>query len=140
MRKPYFIDKATSLNVDEIARATLPERKNTAGAAGLPEGSTKAETQRYTLVGPLCTPSDIIADKFDSEPLAVGDYLVVHQVGAYAITSSPGLFIGHGFPAEYLVTPAGVKQVGKQDSIDEMKRRYIDIEQELASESLRRVS
>ncbi|MEZ8081433.1 hypothetical protein [Enterovibrio norvegicus] len=142
MRKPYFIDKATSTNLDDIACAALPDRASmTVGASRLEtEVETKAETQRYTLVGPLCTPSDIIADKFDSEPLAVGDYLVVHQVGAYAITSSPGLFIGHGFPAEYLVTPAGVKQVGKQDSIDEMKRRYTDIEQELASESLRRVS
>ncbi|WP_283130478.1 amino acid decarboxylase [Enterovibrio norvegicus] len=142
MRKPYFIDKATSLNLDEIACAALPDRASTAGGVGLLEtkAETEAKTQRYTLVGPLCTPSDIIADKFDSAPLAVGDYLVVHQVGAYAITSSPGLFIGHGFPAEYLVTPAGVKQVGKQDSIDEMKRRYMNIEQDVASESLRRVS
>ncbi|MBE1273868.1 amino acid decarboxylase [Enterovibrio baiacu] len=138
MRKPYFINKATRLNVAEIACAALPNRENTACGEAL--SGTKAEAQRYTLVGPLCTPSDIIADKFDSAPLAVGDYLVVHQVGAYAITSSPGLFIGHGFPAEYLVTPTGVQQVGKQDSIEEMKRRYTNIEQEMASESLRRVS
>ncbi|OEE52834.1 amino acid decarboxylase [Enterovibrio norvegicus] len=136
MRKPYFIDKATSTNLDDIACAALPDRASmTVGA-----GRSETETQRYTLVGPLCTPSDIIADKFDCAPLAVGDYLVVHQVGAYAITSSPGLFIGHGFPAEYLVTPAGVKQVGKQDSIEEMKRRYTNTEQDMASESLRRAS
>lgn len=117
MRKPYFISKVGQENLNLLSELPLPERD--------------INGEVYTLVGPLCTPSDIIADKYVSEPLSVGDYLVIHQVGAYAITSSPGLFIGHGFPAEYMTTALGIVQIGKQDSIEEMKRRYIiDIEVE----------
>ncbi|MEZ8142098.1 amino acid decarboxylase [Enterovibrio norvegicus FF-454] len=130
MRKPYFIGKAQGHSLKVIAQSGLPERMETRN-----ERAIEGEYTRYTLVGPLCTPSDIIADKFDSEPLAVGDYLVVHQVGAYAVTSSPGLFIGHGFPAEFMVTPRGVKQVGRQDSIEEMKRRYRPMDEGVATES-----
>ncbi|WP_281544553.1 amino acid decarboxylase [Grimontia sp. SpTr1] len=111
MRKPYFISKVDPENLNILSELPLPERD--------------VNGEVYTLVGPLCTPSDIIADKYVSEPLTAGDYLVIHQVGAYAITSSPGLFIGHGFPAEYMATGTDIVQIGKQDSIEEMKRRYV---------------
>jgi len=134
MRKPYFINKVKGVSLKEIAQSGLPGRITVNN-----DESSEIEIMRYTLVGPLCTPSDIIADKFESEPIAVGDYLVVHQVGAYAITSSPGLFIGHGFPAEFLVTANGLKKIGKQDSIEEMKRRYINLAEGVNSDSLNEI-
>ena len=79
---------------------------------------------RYTLVGPLCTPADIISDKFYCNDLQVGDYLAIRNVGAYSITSSPGLFIGHGYPAEYLQNGSSWRLIGKQDTIESMIMRY----------------
>ncbi len=54
-------------------------------------------------VGPLCTPLDILADKYPLPDVQVGDLLVVFQSGAYGFTASPHLFLSHAPPVEVLV-------------------------------------
>ncbi len=56
-----------------------------------------------SVVGPLCTPLDLLADRM---PLAVaqeGDLVVVFQSGAYGASASPQAFLGHPVCVEVLV-------------------------------------
>ena len=62
-----------------------------------------SETEVVSIVGPLCTPLDILADKVDLPRAEVGDLVVVLQSGAYGFTASPIAFLGHPAPAEVLV-------------------------------------
>jgi diaminopimelate decarboxylase len=56
-----------------------------------------------TVVGPLCTPLDILADTMELGQADVGDLIAVLQSGAYGYTASPQLFLGHPAPVEVLV-------------------------------------
>ncbi|MBI3368168.1 MAG: pyridoxal-dependent decarboxylase, exosortase A system-associated [Burkholderiales bacterium] len=48
-----------------------------------------------SVVGPLCTPLDLLADKMQLPPAEVGDLVVVFQSGAYGASASPQRFLGH---------------------------------------------
>jgi diaminopimelate decarboxylase len=56
-----------------------------------------------SVVGPLCTPLDILADKMALGHAAEGDLIVVLQSGAYGLTASPTAFLGHPGALEVLV-------------------------------------
>jgi len=56
-----------------------------------------------SVVGPLCTPLDILGDKMPLGHAQVGDLIVVLQSGAYGLSASPTAFLGHPAPAEVLV-------------------------------------
>jgi diaminopimelate decarboxylase len=56
-----------------------------------------------TVVGPLCTPLDMLADSMELARAEAGDYVVVFQSGAYGMTASPVAFLGHPAPLEVLV-------------------------------------
>jgi diaminopimelate decarboxylase len=62
-------------------------------------------TQReiVTVVGPLCTPLDLLADRMEMARADVGDYIVVLQSGAYGLTASPLNFLSHPPPGEIIV-------------------------------------
>jgi diaminopimelate decarboxylase len=64
------------------------------------EGSAR---EVVSVVGPLCTPLDLLADKMEMARADVGDLIVVMQSGAYGLTASPLQFLGHRPPAEILV-------------------------------------
>lgn len=57
----------------------------------------------YQLCGPLCTPSDRMHSSFRCQALERGDFIVFTHVGAYALTHSPLLFLGHAPPTEYFI-------------------------------------
>jgi diaminopimelate decarboxylase len=59
--------------------------------------------ERVNVVGPLCTPLDILADSMELGQADVGDLIAVLQSGAYGFTASPHLFLGHPAPVEVLV-------------------------------------
>ena len=62
-----------------------------------------AEREVATVVGPLCTPLDVLAERL---PLAVaqpGDLVVVYQSGAYGLSASPQAFLAHPSCPEILV-------------------------------------
>lgn len=56
-----------------------------------------------SVVGPLCTPLDLLADSMELAQADVGDLIVVFQSGAYGLTASPIAFLSHPVPAEVLV-------------------------------------
>ena len=60
-------------------------------------------TEQVTIVGPLCTPLDILADKVTLPLAEVGDWVVVYQSGAYGPTASPQDFLGHPNVTEILL-------------------------------------
>lgn len=68
-------------------------------------GTRAADAQRETasVVGPLCTPLDLLADRMDLARADVGDLVVVFQSGAYGLTASPGHFLSHPAAIEVLV-------------------------------------
>ena len=76
-------------------------RKNFPIAVGNRMGETKREIA--SVVGPLCTPLDVLADKMELAPADVGDLIVVFQCGAYGLTASPLRFLSHPEPMEILV-------------------------------------
>jgi diaminopimelate decarboxylase len=62
-----------------------------------------AAREMASVVGPLCTPLDLLADRMELPVAQPGDYVVVFQSGAYGATASPQAFLGHPPPAEALV-------------------------------------
>src|SRR5262249_19789863 len=61
------------------------------------------ELESTTVVGPLCTPLDILADKMMLPHGEIGDLVAVFQSGAYGFTASPRSFLGHPEPKEVLL-------------------------------------
>ncbi|WP_026435361.1 pyridoxal-dependent decarboxylase, exosortase A system-associated [Acidovorax sp. JHL-9] len=55
------------------------------------------------VVGPLCTPLDVLADRMELAVAQPGDLVVVFQSGAYGATASPQAFLGHPPCPEVLV-------------------------------------
>lgn len=56
-----------------------------------------------SVVGPLCTPLDLLADRMEMSRAEAGDLIVVFQSGAYGLTASPTAFLSHPSPTEVLV-------------------------------------
>ena len=56
-----------------------------------------------SVVGPLCTPLDLLADRMDLPVAGEGDLVVVFQSGAYGASASPQAFLGHPACLEVLV-------------------------------------
>ena len=61
------------------------------------------EQETVNVVGPLCTPLDILANKMELTKAKRGDLVVVYQSGAYGLTASPHLFLSHPLPKELLI-------------------------------------
>jgi len=61
------------------------------------------ELEQVNIVGPLCTPLDILADKIMLPKASVGDYVVVFQSGAYGATASPIDFLSQPKVSEILL-------------------------------------
>lgn len=55
------------------------------------------------VVGPLCTPLDILASKMELAKADIGDLVVVFQSGAYGLTASPTAFLSQPGAEEILV-------------------------------------
>jgi diaminopimelate decarboxylase len=56
-----------------------------------------------SVVGPLCTPLDVLADRMDLAVAEPGDLIAILQSGAYGRTASPTEFLGHPPPVEALI-------------------------------------
>ncbi|MEO8409934.1 MAG: pyridoxal-dependent decarboxylase, exosortase A system-associated, partial [Propionivibrio sp.] len=76
-------------------------RKNYPVAIGNRMGSTQHENA--SVVGPLCTPLDLLADRMELAVAQPGDLVVIYQSGAYGFTASPQAFLGHPACVEVLV-------------------------------------
>ena len=60
-------------------------------------------TEIVSVVGPLCTPLDLLADRMQLPVAQPGDLAVVFQSGAYGASASPQAFLGHPACVEVLV-------------------------------------
>ena len=76
-------------------------RKNYPVTIGNRLGGTARETA--SVVGPLCTPLDLLADRMDLPVAEAGDLAVIFQSGAYGASASPQAFLGHAPCIEVLV-------------------------------------
>lgn len=76
-------------------------RKNYPALIGTRMNST--DTEPVSVVGPLCTPLDLLADKMELPKADTGDLVVILQSGAYGLTASPTRFLSHPQPMEILV-------------------------------------
>ncbi|MFD2365196.1 pyridoxal-dependent decarboxylase, exosortase A system-associated [Pseudoduganella sp. GCM10020061] len=61
------------------------------------------ERELVSVVGPLCTPLDLLADQMELARADVGDLVAVFQSGAYGLTASPAAFLSHPGALEVLV-------------------------------------
>lgn len=59
--------------------------------------------ETVTIVGPLCTPLDRLADRVALPKANVGDVIAIFASGAYGATASPSAFLGHPPVRELLV-------------------------------------
>jgi diaminopimelate decarboxylase len=61
------------------------------------------EKEIASVVGPLCTPLDLLADRMALARAEPGDFVVIFQSGAYGASASPQAFLGHPPVVEVLV-------------------------------------
>ncbi|MGZ8165161.1 MAG: pyridoxal-dependent decarboxylase, exosortase A system-associated [Methylobacter sp.] len=76
-------------------------RKNYPVAIGNKMNNPEKET--VNIVGPLCTPLDILADKMELPAAEIGDLVVIYQSGAYGYTASPHQFLSQPEAEQLLV-------------------------------------
>ncbi|CAO4134373.1 type III PLP-dependent enzyme [Methylorubrum extorquens] len=93
---------AASGNLGQIVKRDFPL------AAVTDAGGERAAT---AVVGPLCTPLDMLARAAPLPPLAEGDLVAVLQSGAYGLTASPTGFLSHPTPAEVLVEGGEAREI-----------------------------
>lgn len=61
------------------------------------------EKEIVSVVGPLCTPLDLLVDQMEMARAQAGDLITVLQSGAYGFTASPTAFLSHPVAKEVLV-------------------------------------
>jgi diaminopimelate decarboxylase len=86
---------AASGNFGQVIRKNYPAVVGNRVAGG--------ERETASVVGPLCTPLDLLADQMEMAKADVGDLVVVFQSGAYGLTASPAAFLSHPNAREVLV-------------------------------------
>ncbi|MBP2276531.1 MULTISPECIES: pyridoxal-dependent decarboxylase, exosortase A system-associated [Sphingomonas] len=86
---------AASGNLGTVVKRNYP----VAVATAAPD----APTETVSVVGPLCTPLDRLADSVTLPVADVGDLVAVFMAGAYGLSASPTAFLGHALPRELLV-------------------------------------
>jgi len=72
------------------------------------------------IVGPLCTPLDVLARDVSMPRLEVGDLIGVFQSGAYARTASPLGFLSYSTPAEVLVEDGELRLIRRRGTYEDL--------------------
>jgi diaminopimelate decarboxylase len=86
---------AASGNFGQVIRKNYPVVIGNRVAGG--------EREVASVVGPLCTPLDLLADQMELARAGPGDLVVVFQSGAYGMSASPAAFLSHPVAREVLV-------------------------------------
>ena len=86
---------AASGHLGQVIRKNFP--------AAIATRMNREPTETVSVVGPLCTPLDMLADQVRLPKAEIGDLVVVFQSGAYGLTASPVNFLSHPAPREILV-------------------------------------
>ncbi len=86
---------AASGNFGQVIRKNYPVLN--------PQQVVSEPRESVTVVGPLCTPLDILADNIEMGVAEVGDHIAVLQSGAYGYSASPLAFLSHPPPIQCLI-------------------------------------
>ncbi|MBR0551937.1 pyridoxal-dependent decarboxylase, exosortase A system-associated [Stakelama marina] len=85
---------AASGNFGTVVRRNYP--------AAIAAKMAEEAQETVSVVGCLCTPLDRLADRVALPRADVGDVAAIFLAGAYGLTASPTVFLGHPKPAELL--------------------------------------
>jgi diaminopimelate decarboxylase len=80
------------------------------------------QRQNVDVVGPLCTPLDLLARNASLPPLRAGDLVGIFQSGAYARSASPIGFLSHPSPPEVLVTGGQAELIRRRGTYQDLAR------------------
>jgi diaminopimelate decarboxylase len=95
---------AASGNFGQVIRKNYPVAIYPHGPTPRQSGHAEQVTELLTIVGPLCTPLDVLADQIEYAGSAeIGDLVVLFQSGAYGASASPASFLSHPTVQEVLV-------------------------------------
>jgi diaminopimelate decarboxylase len=86
---------AASGNLGQVIKKNFP--------VGILNKTDQDRLEEVDVVGPLCTPLDVLARNADLPIAEIEDLVGVFQSGAYARTASPLAFLSHPTPPEVLV-------------------------------------
>tara|TARA_B110000977_G_scaffold87810_1_gene116793 strand:+ start:10671 stop:11906 length:1236 start_codon:yes stop_codon:yes gene_type:complete len=89
---------AASGNFGQVIRKNYPVL-----IANKLQATDNSNLEKVTIVGPLCTPLDILAKHIILPKADIGDYVAVFQTGAYGYSASPKDFLGHPAAHEILL-------------------------------------
>ena len=96
---------AASGNFGQVIRKNYPVAiyPSTASRIHNTDDNQNNKKEIVNIVGPLCTPLDILANKMNLEKAEFGDLVIVFQSGAYGYTASPERFLSHPATIEILI-------------------------------------
>jgi diaminopimelate decarboxylase len=80
-------------------------------------GAEAGDKGCWNLSGPLCTPTDILAQDLQIQHLKPGDLIRIERSGAYGPTASPVNFLSFGMPAEVMVDGAEIRLIRKRSDL-----------------------
>ncbi len=86
----------------------------------LGKDTEKVETE---VVGPLCTPTDVIGQRVMLPEASPGDILIVEKSGAYGLTDSPILFLSHSMPAEVMLYNGNISVLRERGEKEDLLNR-----------------
>jgi len=81
---------------------------------------TEQPQEIVDIVGPLCTPLDVLARDIELPRTEVGDLIGVFQSGAYARTASPLGFLSYPTPAEVLVEDGELRLIRRRGTYEDL--------------------
>lgn len=80
------------------------------------------EQETFDIVGPLCTPLDVLARSLPAPHIQIGDLIAVLQSGAYARSASPLGFLSHPTPPEVMVAMGVARLIRRRGTVDDYLR------------------
>ena len=69
---------------------------------GISVSKVRDSSDKYCIVGSLCTTADVLVREVELSQLMEGDVLIFDRCGAYSITEAPALFLSRRMPAVYI--------------------------------------
>jgi diaminopimelate decarboxylase len=84
--------------------------------------------QAVDVVGPLCTPLDVLARGVSLPAVAVGDLIGIFQSGAYARSASPLSFLSHAAPPETMAFEGALKLIRRRAEYSALLADQCDLE------------
>jgi len=105
---------AASGNLGQVIKKNFP--------VGILNKLNREPREEVDVVGPLCTPLDVLARNVELPAAEVGDLFVVFQSGAYARTASPLGFLSHPTPAEVLVENGKARLIRRRGTYEDLFR------------------